>query len=269
MNHSNRLPSLFVSHGAPTLALQPNPAHRFFKSLGATLPRPRAIVVFSAHWETSAVRVSAVAQPETIHDFYGFPAPLYDLSYPAAGDLALASVIVERLHDAGVDARTDASRGLDHGAWIPLLLAYPQADIPVVQVSLQPRLGPAHHVAVGRALAPLREDNVLLLASGGITHNLREFAGQPDNAPEESYARTFADWVYDRLAGHDLDALLDYRRQGPNAVRSHPSEEHFLPLFCALGAAQGEPVQRLHRSSSHGILAMDAFGFGHMEGAAA
>lgn len=268
MNAAQRLPTVFVSHGAPTLALQPNAAHAFFTHLGESLPRPRAIVVFSAHWETASPCVTAAQRPETIHDFYGFPRPLYDLRYPAPGDPGLAATIVERLQAAGLSAAADGARGLDHGAWIPLLLAYPDAPIPVLQVSLQPHLGTQHHLRLGQALAPLRDQGVLLLASGGTTHNLREFVGQPDEAPAADYARTFAEWVNACLMAGDLEALLDYRRKGPQAARNHPSEEHFLPLFCALGAAGGEPVQRLHHSFSHGILAMDAYGFGDCAGAA-
>lgn len=262
MTIAQPLPALFVSHGAPTLALEHNAAHDFFNRLASRLPRPQAIVVFSAHWDTPDTRVTAAARHETIHDFYGFPEPLYRLRYPASGAPQLAADIVERLQAEGITAATDATRGLDHGAWVPLLLAYPDADIPVVQVALQTRLGPAHHLRLGQALAPLRERGVLILASGGATHNLREFFGQPDGAPPADYAAAFTDWLEERLAENDIAALLDYRRQGPQATRNHPTEEHFLPLFAALGAAAGEPVTRLHHSFSHGVLAMDAYAFG-------
>ena len=230
-----------------------NPAHAFIKNLGATLPRPQAILVVSAHWDTTTPRVTGADRLDTIHDFYGFPEPLYALRYPASGKRTLAEQAVSLLNPA---ASMDETRGLDHGAWVPLLLMYPQADIPVVQLSLQTSLGPAHHLKLGQALAPLREQGVLIIASGGATHNLREyFHATGKHRPYED----FSAWLLDVLARADHEALLDYRQRAPQAARNHPTEEHFLPLFAAMGAG-GRHAARLHHSFDR-TLCMDAFAF--------
>ncbi len=254
-----RQPALFVSHGAPTLPLEDIPARRFLADLGAALPRPRAILAVSAHWLTDRPAVSAAPRPETIHDFYGFPAELYKLRYPAAGDADLAGRVRELLSSAGLDAAVDEGRGLDHGAWVPLMLMYPEADVPVIQLSLQPQLGTRHHLRLGAALAPLREEGVLILGSGGATHNLREFRGSRAEDPLVDYAGRFARWLSDAVERGDREALADYRALAPDAARNHPSEEHLLPLHVAAGA--GSRGQRIHRSASYGILAMDAYRF--------
>lgn len=253
-------PTLFISHGAPDLLLGDSPTRAFLSGLGRRLGRPRAVVVFSAHWLTPSPRIGACRTPQTIHDFFGFPEALYRLQYPAPGDPALARRIVERLTAAGLQAETDAERGLDHGVWVPLMLMYPQADIPVVPVSLQPALGPAHHLRLGEALAGLSEEGVLILGSGGLTHNLRELRPE-DEAPPE-WVSAFTEWVAGRLAANDRPALLDYRRLAPQAARNHPTEEHLLPLFSALGAAGPQTrARRLHAAYSYGALAMDAYAF--------
>ncbi len=262
MSANTPLPALFLSHGAPTLALSDNPAHRFLAGLGAELGRPEAIVMISAHWDTPVVQVTTGARHETIHDFYGFPEPLYALRYPAPGAPALAADVIERLRAAGLDAGGDEQRGLDHGAWVPLLLMYPDADIPVVQVSLQSRLGPAHHLALGQALAPLRGQRVLVVGSGAATHNLRDFRGQSEDSVPPAYARAFADWLADTVVNGSTVQLRDYRSQAPEAVSNHPTEEHYLPLLAARGAALNEPARALHRSYCYGILAMDNYAFG-------
>ncbi|MCF3946418.1 dioxygenase [Acidiphilium sp. AL] len=257
------LPSLFVSHGSPMLALSRTPARDFLAGLAATLPRPQAILVISAHWETEAPMVNAVARNDTIHDFGGFPKPLYELTYTAPGDPALAERVAELLRQAGFDAGIDRARGLDHGAWVPLLLAYPEADIPVLQLSVQTHRGPAHHLAIGRALAPLRHENVLILGSGSFTHDLRRFRGQAVDAPESPDVTAFSAWMDRVIAAGDVAALTDYRARAPHARDEHPTEEHILPLFAAIGAA-GDPVaaRRLHNSTEHAILRMDAYAFG-------
>jgi 4,5-DOPA dioxygenase extradiol len=262
------LPSLFVSHGAPTLPLTDAPAKRFLEGLGATIDaahgRPRAIVVVSAHWETAAPMVNAVATNETIHDFYGFPAALYEMRYPAPGSAAVAARVAELLGQAGMPTGTDWQRGLDHGAWVPLQLMYPGADIPVVQLSIQSHLGPAHHLRVGRALAPLRAEGVLILASGSFTHDLSEFRTYRNalDAPEPEWVSGFADWFSAALTSVNLDDLLAYRSRAPYAAKNHPTDEHLLPIYVALGAAGAEPVARhLHRSATFVILRMDVWEF--------
>jgi len=252
---------IFVSHGAPTLPFEDVPARDFLRSLGVRIARPKAILMISAHWETQVPTVNAVTSNATIHDFHGFPAPLYQLAYPAPGSAELAARVVELLGENGLAARTDSARGLDHGAWVPLMLAYPQADIPVVQLSVQSQLGPGHHLELGRALAPLADEGVLIIASGSLTHNLSELRdAYPQGEPD--WVRDFADWMDTALAAGRTCDLLAYRRLAPHAARNHPTEEHILPLFVALGAAGiGASAHQLHRSVTYNILRMDAFVF--------
>jgi len=257
------LPVVFVSHGSPMHALEAGAAGEAWAALGRDLPRPRAILIVSAHWETDAPLLTGSAQPETIHDFYGFPEPLYEIRYAAPGAPELAARAAALLQGAGFAARVDPAHGLDHGAWSPLLHAYPQADVPVVQLSLQSALGTRHHLALGRALAPLAAEGVLLFGSGHMTHNLRDFFRAGRDVPPLPYAQEFQAWVAARIAARDLEALADYRSRAPHAVRAHPSEEHFLPLFFALGAAApGGSSERLYDGIEGGALAMDAWLFG-------
>lgn len=238
-----RQPALFLSHGSPMQAVDPGAAGRMWQALGRDLAPPAAVLIASAHWETDAPAVTGAAHPQTIHDFGGFPRELYEIRYPAPGDPALAQRAVARLGDAGIPASVDAVRGLDHGAWVPLRWMFPDAQVPVVQLAVQPHLGPAHHLALGRALASLRDENVLVIGSGHTTHNLRDFFTErhgPAGAPTP-YAAEFASWVGARLRAHDAASLVDYRQRAPHAVRAHPTDEHFLPLFVALGAGGDAP----------------------------
>jgi len=263
MSHAMKtLPTAFVSHGAPTLALDPAEAGPMLQRLGRELPRPRAILVVSAHWEAPRPAVSAAPWPRTIHDFYGFPRDLYSLSYGAPGAPELAGRVRELLDRAGLPADTSPDRGLDHGAWVPLRYLYPAADVPVTQLAVSPALGAAHHLALGRALAPLGAEGVLVLGSGGLTHNLREvrFDDAPADAPD--WVCAFADWTSQAVAAGDADALVHYRQRAPQACRNHPTDEHFLPLLVAMGAAgEGAAGTRVPGGVSHGVLAMDAFVF--------
>jgi 4,5-DOPA dioxygenase extradiol len=259
---SPRLPSVFISHGSPMLALEPErPAHRFLRSAATLWPQPRAILAVSAHWETEQPEVSAAAQPETIHDFYGFPPALYRMHYDAPGAPLLAARIKTLLDAAGFKAALDGSRGLDHGAWSPLTLIYPDAAIPVLQLSIQSHRDPAHHFALGHALSPLRDEGVLIMATGSLTHNLR-MLDRSDSNPPADWAVAFAEWMAQKLGQRDDAALLDYRRQAPFAARNHPTDEHLLPLYVALGAATPDQSgKRLHASFAHGSLAMDSYSF--------
>jgi 4,5-DOPA dioxygenase extradiol len=255
------IPALFVSHGAPTLAIDPGATGKALAELGKTLPRPNAILVISAHWDTVAPRVSAAPKPETIHDFGGFPEVLYTLQYPAPGAPALATRVAALL--ARADIAIDPDRGLDHGAWVPLRFSYPNADIPVTQLSLQSRLGAAHHYRVGQALAPLRDEGVLILGSGGIVHNLRQLNWSGGGEPE-GWAYQFAEWMAGHVAANDIDALLDYRTQAPNAAQSHPTEEHLMPFYVALGAGSRDArvdAKRIPLGFTFGSLGMDAYQF--------
>jgi 4,5-DOPA dioxygenase extradiol len=255
-------PSLFLSHGAPTLPLTDAPARTFLSELGGRLARPTAVVVISAHWETESPAVSAVTRNATIHDFYGFPRQLYELRYPAPGAPALAAKVAELLREAGLACSLDNARGLDHGAWGPLMLMYPRADIPVLQVSIQPDLGPAHHVRLGRALQKLRGEGVLIISSGSFTHDLSEFRGQSLNEPVPDWVNGFADWFSDALSAGRIEDLIDYRQKAPFARKNHPTEEHLLPLFASLGAAGANwRAEQLHKSATYGILRMDVYSF--------
>lgn len=227
-------PILFLSHGSPMTALGGDPLTRTWSELAVQLARPAAIVAVSAHWTTHQPTISGSAQPETIHDFGGFPEALYQLRYPAPGAPALAQRVETLLADAGIASRIDQNRGLDHGAWVPLRTLFPAADVPVLQLSVQPDLDARHHFALGAALAPLAADNILIVASGHLTHNLGEYMrGQP--RAQETIA--FRNWVHERLLSGDDDALLDWLARAPHARFAHPTPEHFLPLFVALGAA--------------------------------
>lgn len=256
------LPSVFVSHGAPNLLLQDVPARHFLEDLGRSQPRPKAILAVSAHWETAGVRVGTASRPATIHDFGRFDDRLFAMRYPAPGDPALADRVQDLLSEAGLAAAADPARGLDHGVWVPLTLMYPDADIPVVPVSVQSALGPAHHLQLGRALAPLRAEGVLVLASGSFTHDLGRFRGRAleEAAPEDVDA--FAGWFDAALTERRVTDLLGYRSRAPFAAENHPTEEHLLPLFAALGAAGPDArADRLHSSTTHGVLRMDAYAF--------
>lgn len=252
-------PAVFVSHGAPTMFIEPGPTHEFLAGLGAQLGRPAAVVCVSAHWETGEPTVSAAARPATIHDFHGFPEELDRVTYPAAGDPKLAGRVVELLRGAGLPARSDPARGLDHGAWVPLGLMYPGADVPVVELSVQTRLGAPHHLEVGRALAPLRAAGVLVLGSGGATHNLREFFAGPADARVPPYVAAFEQWLCEGVVAGAQEALADYLAGGPEARRNHPTQEHVLPLFVPLGAAANPRGRVLHRAFDHGVLSLAAF----------
>lgn len=257
------LPTIFVSHGAPNLVLQDIPARRFLAALGAELPRPRAIACVTAHWETRAPAVGGAAVPATIHDFGRFDDRLFAMRYPAPGDPALAAGVAAMFAAAGMPGRVDPGHGLDHGVWVPLMLMYPAADIPVVPISVQPDAGPGHHLALGRALASLRAEDVLVLGSGSFTHDLGRFRGQGVGAATPGDVDAFADWFDAALvAGREAD-VLDYRRLAPFAAENHPTEEHLLPLYVAMGAAgPGASAVRRHRSSTYGVLRMDAYAFG-------
>ena len=243
-------------------AVQQSAASRAWAELGRTLPRPRALLVASAHWETSVPMLTGNAKPQTIHDFGGFPEELYREQYPAPGAPALAAEVVALLKHAEIAAGIDGCRGLDHGTWVPLKWMYPDRTIPVVQLSLQPERGTAHHLRLGRALAPLADDGVLIIGSGHTTHNLRDWMTNRARTEPLRYAEAFAQWLNERLAAHDEEALLAYRERAPDAVRAHPTEEHFLPLFVALGAAgSAARVERVVSGFEGGAMAMDSYLF--------
>lgn len=257
----SRLPSLFISHGAPTFALEPGLAGPRLTALGLALPRPEAVLVVSPHWMTPTPRVSTAMQPATIHDFGGFDPALYRLSYSAKGHSVLAKRTLECLNAAGWQAQADDGRGLDHGAWVPLLHLFPQADVPVFQVSLPSRLDADRAWAFGQALAPLADQGVLIVGSGSLTHNLYEFGvGHGDDEP---YVAAFAAWVREAVEQGDGARLRRTLTEAPDARRAHPTAEHFWPLLVAAGAADGLlPAQVMEGGIAHGMLAMDSYAFG-------
>jgi len=256
-------PVLFVSHGSPTFAVEPGLAGPRLTEMGRALPPIEAALVVSAHWMTrGGVAVTAATQPETIHDFGGFPASLYELQYPAPGHPALAARTARLLKQAGYVASLDSRRGLDHGAWVPLRHLLPAASVPVFQVSLPHPLDPAGALQLGKALAPLRQEGVMIVGSGSLTHNLYEAVLQQSGS-EATYVAEFTDWVREALVRDDIASLLDYRRLAPHAERAHPTDEHFLPLFVALGAkTENDALTVIDGGIEHGVLSMDAYGFG-------
>lgn len=249
------LPSLFVSHGAPTLVDQTGGAAGFLRSLGRDLPRPRAILVVTAHWETRVPTISAAAAPSTIHDFHGFPRHLYDLRYPAPGAIALAADVVAALRAAGIAYALDHHRGLDHATWVPLMLMYPEASIPVAQLSVQPEADAAHHLALGRALAHLRRDGILIIGSGASVHNLTQWRPGEEAVPQ--WAETFQRWLGGVVARGADHELADYRLRHDGAL-AHPRNEHLLPLMVAMGAGGAGRV--LH-DGFDGALGMAVYAF--------
>jgi len=258
------LPPLFLSHGSPTLVIEPSAARTFLEGLSGLLSRPRVILVISAHFNAPRPALTASRAPDTIHDFGGFPDALYRLQYPSPGAHDLAADIAGLLQGAGFDAVTDGERGLDHGAWIPLMLAWPEADIPVLQLSISMNHSPEWHHKLGQALQPLRDEGVLIIGSGGATHNLRAFfTHRPGlTTPPPAWVTDFAEWLAGRIEAGDHAAVLSAVQTGPYGRENHPTMDHILPLFVALGAGGPGPGKRLHKSTTYGILAMDAYSFG-------
>ena len=256
------LPSLFVSHGAPTFALDPGLAGQGLATLGRTLSRPKAILVVSPHWMTRGVEVGTAVRPETIHDFGGFDPALYDIIYPANGQTEIAARALELLSQAGWRATVNQSRGLDHGAWVPLLHLFPKADVPVFQVSMPVDLNADSAFQLGRALSPLADEGVLIIGSGSLTHNLYEFRNRHEDS--EAYANAFSEWIQRAVLDGDHHRLLHAMELAPHALWAHPTTEHFLPLLIALGAANApSEAHVIEGGIQHGVLAMDSFVFGH------
>jgi len=261
-----KIPALFVSHGAPTFALEPGQAGPLLHAIGErvlALPGLRAILVISPHWRTRGLYVGASAWPETIHDFGGFPAPLYALQYPASGSPEIAREVEVLLGQSGLPVQSVADQGLDHGAWVPLLHMLPDAPLPVLQLSLPIELRPVDALRLGRALAPLRDQGVLILGSGGLTHNLYEFRQSEAERPE-GYIHEFVQWARRAAIAHDEAALVNFR-SAPHSLRAHPSDEHYLPLLVAAGASSAlDPVEVIEGGVTYGVLSMEGFIFGDL-----
>lgn len=268
------LPSLYLSHGSPMIALEPREAGAFMQALGpaidARLGRPRAVLAVSAHTLARGHVLLAGAQHEAVYDFRGFPEPLYQMRYQAPGAPDLAPRVGELLGAAGIAVQTLDHGGLDHGLWIPLRFMWPDARVPVLPLSFSPHDTPAQLLALGRALAPLAHEGVLIVGSGSLTHNLSTIFGPggrpPVDAPQTPETAAFRDWVQQRSTERDWPALADYRRQAPFAAFMHPTDEHWLPFYVAAGAGEvggtDATPQRIHTSLTYGTLAMDAYAFG-------
>ncbi|MBO6895052.1 MAG: dioxygenase [Roseibium sp.] len=256
----NRPAPVFFAHGAPTLALEDTSASRFLKSFAEEGSAPAGILILSAHWETRDLKLSAPGQLPTYHDFGGFPAPLYDISYPAFADEDLVDEAARLLEEAGYDVELDSRRGLDHGAWVPLSLAFPSAEIPVMALSIPRGSTPGSIYQLGRVLAPLKDKGVLIIGSGSTTHNLRAF--QPQGSPPPQWATRFDDWLDNGLQTRSIGYFEDLEA-APDFRRNHPTEEHLLPLFFAFGAAEPDAdAELLHRSYEYGSISMSYFRFG-------
>ena len=256
---------LFVPHGAPTFALNPGAAGAAMSDMVSKLSAPRAIVVVSPHWETRIPTVSVATQLETIHDFYGFPQALYSIQYPATGCPEVAKEVAGALRDAGFEVNDSSQHGLDHGAWQPLRQMFPDAEVPIVPLSMQTHEGPMYAYRVGQALSALTEKNIWVVASGNITHNLGDWhVAASTHGQTPAYVHRFADWVNAQMTHHDVEALLNYRQHSSEGQQAHPSEDHLLPLYVALGAAgDGARAQAFYRGVSDYVIAMDGYAFTH------
>ncbi|MDR7236761.1 dioxygenase family protein [Neobacillus drentensis] len=257
------LPSFFIAHGAPLLAIENNEYTQFLNQLGQTLPRPKAIILFSAHWESTMQKVSDVDTYDTIYDFGGFDPELYRIKYPAQGDQQISKEIKDLFTENGVTFEVETKRGLDHGAWVVLRLLYPNADIPVISMSVNQNLKPEEQYKIGKSLSALRANDILIIGSGGTVHNLRAVKWA-DNEVDQ-WALEFDDWLAHHLKNWDLDSLFKYDSLAPNAEYAVPryGKEHFIPIFYALGAADdSRKAALLHRSFRYGNLSHSVWQFG-------
>lgn len=252
-------PTVFVSHGAPNIVIEPSEANTFLKQLGQKLGKPEAILAISAHWGTEYPMVTGTSQPQTIHDFSGFSPELYQLHYAAPGNPNLASQVADLLTSEEIDCGIDPTRGFDHGVWTPLMLMYPTADIPVVQLSIQPRRSPKEHLSLGQALTKIRDRGVLVLASGSATHNLRELTAP--NSPPPIWVKDFDRWLTSEVIAGKVEELTNFQTLAPHASHNHPTIEHLLPLFVAMGASPSAKGRLLHSSFTYGVLSMSAYAF--------
>jgi 4,5-DOPA dioxygenase extradiol len=261
MTSTTKAPVLFVSHGAPTFAVEPGLLGPRLRTLGTQLPGLKAVLVLSPHWQTKDLMVMTTALPETVHDFGGFPPSLYALQYQAAGQPELAKEAARLLNAAGFTADCDDRRGLDHGAWVPLMHLLPEAKVSVFQVSIPFNLTTQQALKLGQALAPLRGQGVLIVASGSMTHNLYDY--RQSGAQPASYAQEFTSWVQTAVLARGVNQLVGYRAEAPHAERAHPSEEHFLPLLIAMGATTAaDQVGVLDGGISNGALSMESYVWG-------
>ncbi|MFC5700798.1 DODA-type extradiol aromatic ring-opening family dioxygenase [Cohnella faecalis] len=255
------MPSYFFAHGAPSLVLDVHEYTSFLKSFAASMPtKPKAIVLFSAHWEHPTQQVSAVPSYSTIYDFSGFQDELYRMTYPAQGNLALSDEIRTLFEQHGIPSASDGQRGLDHGAWAVLKLVFPEADIPVVALSVNRHLTNEQQYKIGQALGALREKDVLIIGSGGTVHNLRRVNWRAESA--EAWAVAFDHWLREKLEAWDTESLFRYRELAPYAQEAVPTTEHFIPLLLAMGSGdENKRAKPLHRSYQYGTLSLSSWQF--------
>jgi len=260
--NKEKQPAFFISHGSPMLAIDNSETAQFLSKLGQTIAPPKAIVVFSAHLDIADdVIITSGNKPDLIYDFYGFPQPLYEIKYPAPGSPVLANKMATILKAGGVSPRLDSTLGWDHGVWMPLYLMFPEANIPIVQISISSALGSKHNYTIGNLLASLREEGVMFIGSGGISHNLRElFSAQP-TPNREKKVDMFTSWVAEQLEQKNPEALVNYMDEAPYVLFNHPTQEHFLPLINILGSTKNEKVSRIHNAIQNEVLALDAYQF--------
>jgi len=252
--------SIFVGHGAPTIIWEENEFTDLLKDYSKTIPKPKGIIIFSAHWESPVQLIGSSQNYEMIYDFYGFPDELYKTTYPVSGDVRLAREIHSTLRDHDIPSTFDSTRGIDHGAWTMLKLLYPKADIPVVTMSVNTELSPLEHYKIGESLRKLKEKDYLIICSGGIVHNLRTLKFDAKNV--DSWASEFNNWIKDKVQTGDLEALLDYQNSAPNSRLAVPTKEHFINLLIALGTSTTNNKPKLLKSIfQHGNLSLDLWEF--------
>ncbi|MCT8137133.1 dioxygenase [Anaerobacillus sp. CMMVII] len=254
------IPSLFISHGSPMLALENNEYTKYLKNLGEKYT-PKAIVIFTAHWESEITTISfRDDEYETIYDFGGFPKELFEVKYPAKGSTLVATSVAERFEESGIAFKRDENRGLDHGSWVVLKLLYPDANVPVVQISVNPYLSPKEQFRIGEALRGLGNEDILIVGSGGTSHNLGMIKWGQSNP--EPWTVEFDDWLLERLQTRDLPSLFEYAELAPHAKLAVPRAEHFVPLFLAFGSGDEKHQPKLlHRSYQFGTLSHIALQF--------
>lgn len=256
-SEQSKMPSLFCAHGSPMNMLNENNYTRAMVALSKKIPKPKAVLMISAHWVTNGLFVSTAAKQDTIHDFYGFPKPLYEIRYHANGEPILANKIIRMLSDFG--AKADDKRGLDHGGWGVMKFLFPSADVPVFQMSLDKNLTPAKHFELGVRLSNLRDEGVMIVGSGDIVHNLWEIDSNP-NATAKPWATLFESKIKAALLAKDYEALIDYLDIGEAAKLSCPTSEHYLPLLYVAGATQNEQLGFFYEGFEHGTVSLSGFG---------
>lgn len=257
---TQRAPAMYIGHGSPMFALKPGKSGTLLNHFSKYFSEVKAVLIISPHWMTQGLALTSGNNLETIHDFYGFPDPLYKVSYNAPGDQTIASEIKQQLEVTGYQINMDSNRGRDHGAWVPMIHLLPEENLPVIQLSLDQSLNSEGLIKLGEALKPLRERGIAIIASGSLTHNLYEI--QPEQAPPVAYAERFEKWVRGSVKNRDTEQLSNPQLYNEDFKRAHPTEEHYLPLLVAIGASDAdEELQVLEGGILHGVISMESYGW--------